>query len=79
MFECHETERQNRILGGYKIKFEAKIYKRLGAIIGSIIGVFAMIISVCVGENILGAGLLILCACIGVIGGNVIEKRMEID
>lgn len=57
------------------MKFEAKTYKRVGVMIGSIIGIFAMIIAVCMGKNFVGAGLLILCACIGVIWGSAIEKK----
>lgn len=57
------------------MKFEAKTYKRLGAMIGSIIGIIAMIIAVCMDQNVIGAGLLIICACIGVIWGSVTEKK----
>lgn len=56
------------------MSFEAKTYKRIGAMVGSIIGVLAMIVAVCMEKTILGAGLLIICVCIGVIVGNVIEK-----
>ena len=56
------------------MKFEAKAYKRLGAMIGSIIGVFAMIVAICMDKTILGAILLIAGACVGVVVGSVIEK-----
>lgn len=57
------------------MKFEAKTYKRIGAMVGSIIGVLAMIVAVCMEKTILGAILLIICVCAGVIVGCVIEKR----
>ena len=56
------------------MKFEAKAYKRLGAMLGSIIGVFAMLVSICMEKTVLGAILLILGACVGVVVGSVIEK-----
>ena len=59
------------------MNFEAKTYKRLGAIGGSIIGVLAMIIAVSVGKTIQGALLLILFTCLGIIIGILIEKKME--
>ena len=49
------------------MRFEAKTYNRLGAILGSIIGVFAMMIAVCVDITLAGAILLIICAVIGII------------
>ena len=61
----------------FKMKFEAKTYKRVGSMIGGIIGIFAMIIAVCIGRNLVGAGLLILFVCIGVILGSVAEKKYE--
>ena len=36
-----------------------------------------MIIAVCIGRNLVGAGLLILFVCIGVILGSVAEKKYE--
>lgn len=59
------------------MKFEAKTYRRVGAIIGSIVGFFCMIIGVCMGKNIFGAILLILCSCIGFLIGNILEKKQE--
>lgn len=56
------------------MKFEAKTYKRIGAMVGSIIGVFAMIVAVCMEKTVLGASLLIICACVGVMIGSVMEK-----
>lgn len=55
------------------MKFEAKTYKRTGAMVGSIIGVLAMIVAICLEKTILGAGALILCACVGVLVGSVME------
>lgn len=56
------------------MKFEAKIYKRIGAMAGSIIGVLAMIVAVCMEKTILGAALLIICVCVGVLVGSMMEK-----
>lgn len=56
------------------MRFEAKTYKRTGAMVGSIIGVLAMMVAVCMEKTILGAGALILCACAGVLVGSIIEK-----
>ena len=61
------------------MKFEAKTYKRTGAMIGSIIGVLAMIVAVCMEKNVLGAGALILCVCVGVLLGSVMENKLKID
>ena len=58
-----------------KRNFKTKIYKRLAAMIGSIIGVLAMLVAVCMGKNILGTMLLILCICIGFLIGNILEKK----
>ena len=57
------------------MKFEAKQYKRLGAMTGSIIGVLLMIIAVCLKRTVLGAVLLIVCTCIGTVIGNMSEKK----
>ena len=57
------------------MRFEAKTYKRLGAIMGSIIGVFAMMIAVCVDKTLVGAILLTVCTVIGIIIGSIIEKK----
>ncbi len=57
------------------MKYEAKTYKRLGAMTGSVIGVLLMIVAVCLHKAVLGAILLIVCACIGVIIGNIIENK----
>ena len=43
-----------------EMKFEAKTYRRTGAIAGSIIGVLAMIAAICMDKSILGAVLLML-------------------
>ena len=56
------------------MKFEAKAYKRIGAMVGSIIGVLAMIVAVCMGKTFFAACLLVACACAGVIVGSVLEK-----
>ena len=57
------------------MKYEAKTYKRLGAMTGSVMGVLLMIIAVCLNRTVLGAILLLACACIGVLFGNMIEKK----
>ena len=57
------------------MKFEAKTYRRVGAMFGSMVGVLTMIIAVCMGKNILGTMLLILCICIGFLIGNIFEKK----
>ena len=57
------------------MKFEAKTYRRVGAMFGSMVGVLTMIIAVCMGKNILGTMLLILCICIGFLIGNILEKK----
>ena len=54
--------------------FKVKIYKRLGAMVGGIIGVLAMIVAVCMEKTILGASLLIICICVGIIIGSLIQK-----
>ena len=53
-----------------------KAYRRLGAMAGSVIGVLLMMLAVCFHKTMLGAALLIICACAGVIAGNAIEKKM---
>lgn len=57
------------------MRFEAKTYKRLGVMTGSIIGVLLMIGAICLHRTKLGAVLLITCACMGVIVGNIVEKK----
>ena len=59
------------------MKYEAKTYKRLGAMAGSIVGVLLMIVAVCLHKTVLGAILLVVCACIGVIIGNTIENKIN--
>ena len=59
------------------MNFEAKTYKRLGAIVGSIIGALAMIIAVSVGSVSVGVVMLIACACVGFVLGAIREKRHE--
>ncbi len=59
------------------MNFEAKTYKRLGAIVGSIIGVLAMIIAVSVGSVSVGVVMLIACVCVGFVLGTIMEKRHE--
>lgn len=59
------------------MKFEAKTYKRLGAMIGSIIGISTMMIAICMEKNLLGAGFLIFFTGIGVIVGSIAEKIRE--
>ena len=59
------------------MNFEAKTYNRLGAIVGSIIGVLAMIIAVSIGSVSVGVVMLIACACVGFVLGTIIEKRHE--
>ena len=58
------------------MKYEAKTYKRLGAMTGSIVGVLLMIIAVCIHKTVLGAILLVVCACVGVIIGNITENKI---
>ena len=57
------------------MRFKVKIYKRLGAISGSIIGVLCMIAAICLYSTELGAVLLMACVCIGVMIGNIAEKK----
>lgn len=57
------------------MKFEAKVYKRLGAAIGGIIGVLAMMIAICTGETLMGAILLLAFSCIGFGVGSVLEQK----
>lgn len=57
------------------MNFQAKTYKRLGAMVGAIIGVFSMIIAMCVGKNMLSAILLILFVGIGTFIGSIVEKK----
>lgn len=57
------------------MKFEAKTYKRLGAMVGAIIGVLSMIIAMCVDKNMLAAILLILFVGIGIFIGSIVEKK----
>lgn len=59
------------------MNFEAKTYKRLGAMIGSIIGVLAMIFTVGVGNVSVGVVMLIVFTCIGFVIGKITEKRHE--
>lgn len=59
------------------MKFEAKTYKRSGAMLGSIVGVVFMMVAVCLHRTVLGAILLIACACIGVVIGSIIENKMN--
>lgn len=59
------------------MKYEVKVYKRLGALIGSFIGIFAMITAICLKKNLLGAILLIIFACVGLAMGCVLEKIMN--
>ena len=55
--------------------YEAKSYQRFGAMMGSIIGFFLMVIAVCLYRPTLGAVLLIVCTCTGIVIGNMIEKK----
>lgn len=57
------------------MKYETKTYKRLGAMTGSIIGVLLMIIAVCLHSTALGAVLMIVCAGVGTIIGNIAENK----
>lgn len=57
------------------MKYKAKIYKRFGAMMGSIIGVLLMIIAVCLYRPVFGAVVMIVCTCIGIVIGNMIEKK----
>lgn len=57
------------------MRFEAKSYKRLGAMVGSIIGVLLLIVAVSLHRTVLGAVLLIACACTGVVVGNIVENK----
>ena len=57
------------------MKYETKTYKRLGAMIGSIIGVLLMIIAVCLHRTALGAVLLIVCVGMGTIIGDIAENK----
>ena len=54
----------------------AKVYRRLGAMAGSVIGVLLMMLAVCLHKTALGAALLIACACAGTIAGNAIERKI---
>lgn len=58
------------------MNFKAKAYLRLGATIGSIVGVLTMIIAVCMGKTLLGAILLLVCVGIGIVSGNIVEKKL---
>ncbi len=55
--------------------FQSKIYSRLGAITGGIVGVFAMIAAVSMEQAKLGAFLIMACAGFGSVLGNLVEKR----
>lgn len=57
------------------MKFQAKTYKRLGAMVGAIAGMFLMIIAVCAGKNMLGALLLLAAIVMGTVVGSGIEKK----
>lgn len=57
------------------MKYEAKSYKRFGAMMGSIIGILLMIIAVCLYRTVFGAVVMIVCTCIGIVVGNMIEKK----
>ncbi len=57
------------------MKFQAKTYKRLGAMAGAIVGVFLMIIAVCAEKNMLGAILLIIATVMRTVAGSVVEKK----
>lgn len=57
------------------VKFQAKIYKRLGAMVGAIVGVLLMIIAVCAEKNTLGVILLITAIIMGTVVGSVVEKK----
>lgn len=59
------------------VKFQAKIYKRLGAMVGAIVGVLLMIIAVCAEKNMLGVVLLITAIVIGTVAGSVVEKKHQ--
>lgn len=43
---------------------------------GSVVGVLLMMLAVCFQKTVLGAALLIVCACAGVIAGNRVEKKI---
>ena len=57
------------------MKYEPKPYMRLGAITGGIIGVIIMMITVCIGKTVVGAVLLFVCLCLGIICGCVMERK----
>ena len=57
------------------MKYETKTYKRLGAMIGSIIGVLLMIIAVCLHKTVLGAVVLTVCAGMGTAIGNIADNK----
>ncbi len=59
------------------MNFEAKTYKRLGELLGSITGVIAMIIAVSAGSVSMGVIILIACTCVGFVLGTITEKRHE--
>jgi uncharacterized membrane protein YdcZ (DUF606 family) len=60
-------------------QFETRTYKRLGALTGGITGVIAMIFSVCMGRNLLGAVLLIIFICAGTIIGSQVDKKHDVQ
>lgn len=68
---------QSRWKGGSDMKFEAKTCKRLCAIAGGIAGIFAMMIAVCLHQNLAGAIMLTGFAGIGSTIGTIIEKKKE--
>lgn len=57
------------------MKFQAKTYLRLGASVGSIIGVIAMIFAICFEKTILGVVIMVLCVGVGTIVGNILENK----
>lgn len=57
------------------MRFQAKLWLRTGAIAGSVTGVLAMLTAISFEKTKLGAVLLMVCAGVGSVIGNMVEKR----
>lgn len=57
------------------MKFQAKTYKRTGAMIGAILGVLSMLIAISAEKNMLGAILMAAFVCMGTVIGSIMERK----
>lgn len=57
------------------MRFQAKLWLRVGAIAGSVTGVLTMLTALSFEKTKLGAVLLAACVGVGSVIGNVVEKR----